>query len=171
MANIINVGVQGKQSHSWRLTLLVIGAVVLLAAGGVYTYFGVFHGFKKPVTINDQLSQADTLARQGNKTQAVAQLQQYINSPGVSANDKSSAYAKQAALLTGQPQIDALINAYNLHPTAEAAGFIGEMADQAGNKQVAIEYYQKSIGMAQDGTVYRDTLSAYQKRIKALQNA
>lgn len=132
---------------------------------------GLLDGLLGRQSLQSQIDKATTLASQGKSSQAVAVLQQYINNSSTSTQDKRSAYLQQGALLTGQPQIDALIKADQLAPWAATEGTIAQKAELIGNKAVAIEYYKKAISNANDGSDMPDSITFYKNRLKALTNA
>lgn len=175
MANIIkqDIGGTGRRAFTARKVFLLVILAGIISLGGfaAYTYLNN-KGVSKnePSAVSDKLGQASDLAARGNKQEALKVVQQFIDSPTATNDEKAAAYATKGSILEGRDKLDALIKAYALSPTSSAAGNVAEWAEQYGDKQLALEYYQRAID-TKDENAYQATLDAYKARIGELSNA
>lgn len=167
MGSIIKVRQSGRK-HRLRTTS-ILSVIVILLVGGGWLYYNraktdsAVEAQKQTDTL---IADAKSLKDSGKKDEAQRKLQQVIDSAS-SPDQKNTAYLYKAELLTGNAQLDALIEAYKQVPSSQAAAYIAQRADEYKNKDVAIEYYQKAIETKNEFS-YEAAIEAYQERIAEL---
>lgn len=159
-----------------RLVFLVVSLVVLVVAiGGAWF---VWHKHKKPntppLTGQAAVDAAIEQGNQGNTNAALNTLNTAINSTTDNAQ-KSALYLQQGDTYENAQNYQAALTSYQKAAqygglTYNLAQAIAQAAQQAGNKQVAIEYYQKAITLipANDPTGAAEK-QGFEGAIKSLQ--
>jgi tetratricopeptide (TPR) repeat protein len=146
--------VEQVQRRSKKPAILVgVGAVVVVAAvvGGVLW-------LKQPrpvkLTKDAALHDARDQAFNGNKDAAIALLQKQIGQTS-NAKDKSELYMQIGATYEGKGDFKDALVAYQAAGKIESSfgtnDSIARAAEKAGDKGLALEYYQKNLQLFKDG--------------------
>ena len=129
-------------------------AVLLLAAVGIGILTQLLQhkdtpadsGIKK---LPSSIGKAEQLYGSGKTQEAEKQLQDALNDPNTSTEDKYLLYSSQAAIASDKQDyktaIAALLKADEIKQTADTASALGGMYQQIGDKAKSIEYYKKAI--------------------------
>ncbi len=160
-----NANVPGAHRPHFKSRLFLILAVVIIvfaaAGGGYYVWRARQH--KTPTAALATMSQSalNTAEEQANNGDANAALST-LNSAIKNTTDKSqkaALYIQQGATYTDEQNYSAALNSFLQAEqtnglTYGLAQSIAEAAQASGNKQLAITYYQKAIGLipANDST-------------------
>lgn len=117
-------------------------------------------------TAND----AETLVYDGNLQAGVQKLNNAIQN----TNDTSQQfiyYQQLATILFNNNQLaDALTaakKAYDLNQTSDSAAFVGQIAQQMGDKQTALQYYQYAVNRIDKNDIYAKSDTTYYQGIIA----
>lgn len=144
--------------HFKRRLIFILGAVIIAlgAAGGAY-YIWHMRQHKVPSTTpmvttgQSVLNTAEEQANNGNTSAALSTLSTAIKST-TDKSQKAALYIQQGATYTDEQNYSAALNSFLQAEQADGLTYglaqsIAESAQAAGNKQVAISYYQKAISM------------------------
>lgn len=137
-----------------RLIIIVVAIVLVLAAGGGGYYVWYKSKHKSAPAPTGSVA-ADTAAQQdnnGNSTEALNTINTALKNTS-DKSQKSSLYTQQGAIYQNDNNYQAATTSYQNAAQANGLTYalaqnIAESAQAAGNKQLAIEYYQKAIALA-----------------------
>jgi tetratricopeptide (TPR) repeat protein len=164
-----------------RLVPVVIAIIVIVLAaaigGGIYLWHKHQHKTPSipPVTGQSAVNAAIAQANNGNTDSALSTLNTAIKNT-TNKSQKSALYIQQGDIYSNDQNYSAALNSYQQAAqddglTYELAQSIAQTAQQAGNNQLAIEYYQKAIGLipANDPTGGAEK-NAFEKSISILES-
>jgi tetratricopeptide (TPR) repeat protein len=138
-----------------RLTLIIVVIIIVLVAAGSGYYLWHKHQQKMPSSTlsagQSAVNMAIEQANQGNTNSALNTLNTAINNTTDGAQ-KSALYVQQASTYENAQNYQAALTSFQ--KAAQYGGLtyglaqnIAETAQQVGNKQLAIQYYQKAINL------------------------
>lgn len=151
-----NVSSAPQPPHKRQLIIIIGIVVVLLAAAGSGYYLWHKHQHKAASTpptlsvqsvVNDAIQQANN----GDSSQALSMLNTAIKNT-TNKSDKAALYTQQGNTYENDNNYQSALTSYQNAAQTDGltyalAQIIAESAQAAGNKQLAIEYYQKAISL------------------------
>lgn len=150
-----NVSSAPQPPHKRRLIIIIgVVVIVLAAAGGGYYFWHKSQHKVTPPAATDQSAAANTAIQQannGNSTQALNTINSAIKSTS-DKSQKSALYTQQGNIYQNDNNYQAATTSYQNAAQTDGLTYalaqsIAESAQAAGNKQLAIEYYQKAIAL------------------------
>lgn len=173
MANpVITMG-RGGSKHNLRRVLMVLGAVVLVAglAGGAgvgVRWLQAKQAQKRaasPQAIAEETTEAQQLAMSGDLDKAHETVNDALDNPGISAQSKHDLYIQQGVTYENQQEYDAAAESYRkalaAKESSQAYESLARMAEQKGDKALAITYYEKAIPLIPADDSMRDAIKKY----------
>ena len=142
-----------------KLVIIIGAALVLLAAAGIAVTFFVKEKVQngsedaetplvqQPIPGVDVLNDAKALAANGDVAGANKLLDEAIAQSN-STEEQSNYYALKStntAATDINSSVEDAKKSADLFPSAGVYGYVGELAEQAGNTALAIEYYEKAV--------------------------
>jgi len=116
---------------------------------------------------------ADKAAFEGDVAGGVKQLDEAIQGT-TNSEDQYIFYSRKATLLFNNNDLTGAMTAakkaYELKKSSDSAAFVGQIAQKQGDKATAIDYYNKAIGLINQGDPYaKDDKQYYQSIVSQLQ--
>lgn len=180
-----------KKGPSKKVAVIIIAIVVLLGAAGAAAYIfrdQLFGEKKTEITstdgsqregvdeeaVNKTVAAANTYAINGDTASAAKVLDSAIEKTN-SSPQKAVLYSSKAGILGGSDTaaaVKAAEQAVALNPDFANTSLLGQMYEANGNKEKAIEYYEKTIvlynNMERKGETGSSDAGSYQIRIDRL---
>lgn len=160
---------------------MFLGAVLIVAALGLAAGAGVRRlqtrrefSSSKPENITKEASAAQNQTLGGNLDKAHDIINKALENPSLSAKAKHDLYLQQGVTYENQKDYDAAMASYrkaeSAKETMDAAQSIARMAEQKGDKALAITYYKKAIPLIPSQDAMKDALKKYfENKIKVLE--
>lgn len=150
-----NVSSAPQPSHKRRLIIIIGVVVIVLAAAGGGYYFWHKQQHKAastpPTVDSSAVNTAIQQANNGNSSQALSTINSAIKSTS-DKSQKSALYTQQGNIYQNDNNYQSALTSYQDAAQSDGLTYalaqsIAESAQAAGNKQLAIEYYQKAIAL------------------------
>jgi tetratricopeptide (TPR) repeat protein len=145
---------------------IAIVVVILGAAAGAGFWLQQMQSKSGPVatdtriTIPDSVASASDLAAQGKTDEANKKINEAINNPATSNDEKYQLYITQANIAFDKQDYKgvetALLKAWALEETKEIAARLGTNYEQLGDKPKAIEYLKKAMQLNPDSNPLKE---------------
>jgi tetratricopeptide (TPR) repeat protein len=134
---------------------------------------GTVTGLPPRSAAENKANEADKAAFSGDVAGGVKQLDEAIQNTS-NSEDQYIYYSRKATLLFNNDDLaGAMIaakQAYEIKKSSDSAAFVGQIAQKQGDKPMAIDYYNKAIGLInQDDPYAKDDKLYYQGIISQLQ--
>ncbi len=173
MANpVITVG-QGGSKHKLRRVLMVLGAVVLVAglaggAGAGVRWLKTKQEEKRaasPQAISKDVSDAQKQILGDDLDKAHGTINDALDNPGISAQSKHDLYLQQGAIFENEKKYDEAAASYQkaleAKESSQAYESLARLAEQKGDKDLAISYYEKAIPLIPQDDAMKDAIKKY----------
>ena len=182
--------VSSKKRPSKKVIIIIASTVVLLAAAGgaAYAFRSQLFGEQQTDTakspqgggdIDEEAlaktnAAANTYAASGNTAGAAQVIDDAIERTS-SSDQKAELFSSKASVLAGSDApaaIKAAEQAVELNPNFVNTAFLAQLYEANGDKQKAIEYYQKTVDLSKkmslNGEAATSSVSFYQVRLDRL---
>ncbi len=152
---------------------MVLGAVVLVAglaggAGAGVRWFKTKQEEKRaasPTAITKEATAAQKLTQGGDLDKAHDTINDALDNPGISAQSKHDLYMQQGATYENQKKYDEATESYqkalDAKESMQAYESLARMAEQKGDKTLAIGYYEKAIPLIPEDDAMKDAIKKY----------
>ena len=177
----IHVG-RGGSKHKLRRVLIGAGAVLLVVAVSLGAGVGLrwwqqqreYARLGAPEAVAKEAAEAQNLTLMGDFNKAHDTINAALGNPKLSADAKHRLLMQQGTAYQNQQKLDEAMNSYrraeSLKQTQSAAEAIANVAEMKGDKELAIQYYQKAISLIPSDDVLKDsTKKYYEDKIITLQ--
>jgi len=173
MADIPVIVGKGGSKHKLRRVLVGFGLVLIVAALALAAGAGArwlqqkreYSRLAKPENVTKEASAAQKQSFMGDYDKALTTINEALDNPSLSAQAKHDLYLQQGAAYENQKKYDEAMASYrkaeSFKETLDAAQSIARMAEQKGDKALAITYYKKAITLIPDDDAMKDALKKY----------
>ncbi|HKX72736.1 MAG TPA: tetratricopeptide repeat protein [Candidatus Saccharimonadales bacterium] len=144
---------------------IVVGILAAAAAAGFWlqqmqSKSGDPNATDTRITIPDSVASASDLASQGKTDEANKKINEAVNNPATSNDEKYQLYITQANIAFDKQDYKAvetaLLKAWAIRETKEIAARLGTNYEQLGDKPKAIEYLKKAIQLNPDSNPLKE---------------
>jgi len=185
MAETVTTG-DGKRSKlpHWKFVLLIAGVVVLAGGAGVaarwwqqregtHDHAGGDHVHPGEYVFSEDVVAAQKLAQDGDYDKAHEAINNALANPSISNREKHDLLVQQGVTYESQQNYDAALESYRQAETfmesLQVAQSIANIAQQKGDKELAITYFKKALALAPDDPAGQTLKRYFEDAIKYLE--
>jgi tetratricopeptide (TPR) repeat protein len=170
----VGSGKRKSEKPRWQFVAVLIAVVILALGAGAWLRWWQQDDRAEPEEQPSSVSRAENLTLNGNYEQAHKTVNDALADPNLSDDEKYDLLIQQGIIYENQNDVEAAMASYrraeSVKETADVDQSIARMAEELGDKQLAIEYYKKAIPLIPQDDPTRESLKIYfENKIRVLE--